>query len=472
MNMNMKTEDINQELEFLANQLKASRLPEQPAPAEFRQNLLSSLINQFDTPHLFLARRWAFGISLVSLAVIVLLFLILASPMGPQPVMASDLLQQANLAFMAQVNDEGITYEKMALTTHTGMVSQDEALLEIWHSPNGQIFRFQLSSQNGDLLYLVQRQWNQIWRSFHTQPVGVEPVGRIYRMHIDQLENAQSLAALDHQNIGLQTSFGFFSMAAQGLDSCSDLYCILGIQGQQWKCLSEVCTLFHNDQEVVEARLHRDERLENGRDAHVVEIRPVTGPGISQVVKIDTETLAIIEILHFDRETLIDRLQLIERRTLDNTEIKTGFFYRFPAGIDVVMFDDGNPSQDEPVGETGTNRLWLVSVSPDPGTAFEQTTEFKIELGYELVSAPEAVVKVLLWPAWVGWPGGSTEGSENTTVTRGMGTVQISFSASPQTLHPGQWQLLTHMGTFQGSQLVFFAYKEWGDYQWCVGCSP
>jgi hypothetical protein len=47
------------------------------------------------------------------------------------------------------------------------------------------------------------------------------------------------------------------------------------------------------------------------------------------------------------------------------------------------------------------DRVWIMSISPEPGTAVDQATVFEFEIGYELLSAPEAMLKLhLAHPDW------------------------------------------------------------------------
>jgi hypothetical protein len=82
----------------------------------------------------------------------------------------------------------------------------------------------------------------------------------------------------------------------------------------------------------------------------------------------------------------------------------------------------------------GLDRLWLHSVSPEPDTPLDQTA-FTVELGYRLLSAPAAEVRLLV--AHPGWESANLGASERlpvkgagdpVSVTRGEGIVIFTFT--------------------------------------------
>jgi hypothetical protein len=122
-----------------------------------------------------------------------------------------------------------------------------------------------------------------------------------------------------------------------------------------------------------------------------------------------------------------------------------------------------------------TNRVWIVSVSPEPGTAVDQSTVFDVEIGYELVSAPEAMIKVhLAHPNWQGMPPGQLpiEGmSEWLPITAGEGTLNVRYEVEDSnyltTLLGDRATLYTQLATEEeGGRLNILLDQTFTDYTW------
>lgn len=448
----------------LAERLKTSSTPPPKAPVAYKAGLRARLLSQYNTLPARPARLWLTVSILVGLAVLGLTFVLLWSPLGIWPASAAEILQHANTALAAQTEGAALIYDRFVLDIQTGMVVQEGAAIELWHSPDGQQFRYQLTAADGSLLYFVQRSGDRFWRSFHNLPVGAEPVRQIYQLSLDQYRQSNLPDAFEGQNISDMT-IGWLDINGEHGKACTDLFCLLGITGEEWQCQGKTCTQFRDGQPIAEALLLDDEQLADGQTVHVIEIHPSLGLDWRRVTQIDARTLALVEVADFDRGNLVDRLRLIERQALAATDIPNDFYSTFPAGIELVDMQ----AVPEPTPVSRTNRMWIISVSPEPGTAVDEQTEFVVEVGYDLVTLPEASLQVMLWPAF-NWFGGSTENSDPVNITQGEGTVTVRFRVEPRSLDSGQWMLQTSLGTFSGNQLIFLATTDWSEYQWCILC--
>jgi hypothetical protein len=80
----------------------------------------------------------------------------------------------------------------------------------------------------------------------------------------------------------------------------------------------------------------------------------------------------------------------------------------------------------------GRDRLWLISASPEPGNPLAGQTPFRVEIGYRLVSAPTADVRLhLVHPEWESAGGDGrlpiNGAGDVTAVTYGEGTLTFDF---------------------------------------------
>lgn len=123
------------------------------------------------------------------------------------------------------------------------------------------------------------------------------------------------------------------------------------------------------------------------------------------------------------------------------------------------------------------DRVWIVSVSPEAGTAVAQTTVFEVEIGYELVSTAEAQVKLhLAHPDWQSMAGGQLpiEGmSEWLPITAGEGTLNVRYEVADSnylaTILGDRAVLYVQVATVEeGGRLNILLEEMFSDYEWAV----
>ena len=157
--------------------------------------------------------------------------------------------------------------------------------------------------------------------------------------------------------------------------------------------------------------------------------------------------------------------QHVERRGLAAGELAEGFFANAPDGLALV--------QSSP--QEGADRVWIVSVSPEPGSVVTTTTWFEVVIGYELASLPEALIDVALArPDFRPGPGGRlpVERVARVEVDASSKEATITFTLNPDEL---QWlgedrvemALWVLMGHFSGvQQMSTVAGELFRDYSW------
>jgi hypothetical protein len=125
------------------------------------------------------------------------------------------------------------------------------------------------------------------------------------------------------------------------------------------------------------------------------------------------------------------------------------------------------------------DRLWLNSVTPEPGTPLDQTA-FTVELGYRLLSAPTADIRLLIaHPAWESANLGAggrlpvNGAGDPASVTRGEGTLTFTFATEDaaylRQVIGAEATLAAHM-LVPGADGVMqaLAQKTFTDYAWPV----
>lgn len=468
----------------LTRRLQAARPAAPETPAAFKSGLRTRLLRSYNTQPAAAARPWlpvsVAGVALALVAVVA--FFLWPSPKA-QVASAAELLQQANRHLADQASGAAVIYDRLLLDQEAGMVSRQGMVGELWQSPDGQRFRYVLWSAEGELLYFAQRDGDRLWRSFNNLPTGAEAVSTVYQMTMDQYRQSRLPAMTEGHNVLFaELSTGWLEIdrtLADSGGSCADLFCLLGLAGGNWQCEEGSCSLMAGDTVFAVARLQPDELLAAGRVLHVVAIEYPQREW-TRVIKLDAETSALVEIANFDRGNPVDRLQHVERQALAAGAVPAGLFSQAPEGIQVLAFGEPAEPPAEATGQpeataggeaqpAGSDRVWIVSVSPEPGTVLSGPVEFQVTLGYELATLPEASLRVDLYPNFE-WTSIQVEGSDFVKVTAGTGTVEVRFNVSPETLQAGKWILQTTMGTFEGFRLIVIANQEWPEYEWCVRC--
>jgi hypothetical protein len=123
------------------------------------------------------------------------------------------------------------------------------------------------------------------------------------------------------------------------------------------------------------------------------------------------------------------------------------------------------------------DRLWLISVSPEPGILLGGGTTIHVEVGYELASAAEGLLRLsLAAPGWENSTGPQlpVEGlGQAVAVTGGIGSVTFDYTVEssdylPVLLGPSA-TLMAELGTLSGDRLDVWLQRTFSDYQWPTG---
>ncbi len=341
-----------------------------PRPASpstsFRAELRARLLAQYEQP-----RRggipWRRPATLLSLATLSALLICLGLMLvRPAPLSAAEIVQRATAARTVQVGDADVIYDRFRVTMPGGPLR--EAVVEKWQSPDKLRFRYQLSGADGALLYFVQRNGDRLWRSIHTGPVGSAPVTEVYQ---GKLEDSAATSPDDLAfSIGLSLLHPVWGHKLQ----CEDLQCLL-------------------QQRHGVARLLPRQRLPGGRTVHVVQIhyrKQAAGePALTLTVKVDAHSYALVEVVE-ERDGQPDlSLTHFERRAVPAPAVPPGLFTALPPGVKVA-----NGTFVIPRTNAMADRVGITSASIPPGTVLPEQAVIDVEVGYELVTAPKATLRV------------------------------------------------------------------------------
>jgi hypothetical protein len=373
---------------------------------------------------------------------------------GPAPVSAAEILLRADAALAASLDENTILYDRLSLDWQTGLTTGRNAVVELWQAPDGNRFRYQLTDADGNLLYFVQRDGDRVWRSVHTQPVGAESVTKVYALSLGAYRAELSVDSSPWLLFYNDLSTGWTALDRLMADRsavCDDLSCLFRVPDGEWTCgkgaQGEVCTLSLDGAPMLQARRMKEEKLANGQTVQVVKID--MGEDWTRTLKVDAETFALVEIADHAQGDLVARLRHLERRHLTDALVDDGLFGAVPQNLEVVLANQT---------EAGTDRVWIVSASPEPGRALRSRTEFEVVVGYELASAPKGALKVdLARPGWETVDEGRlpiVSGTDFVEVTTGEDEVTVHFTVNPAEeawLETGDLALLVTLGTWEGT---------------------
>lgn len=466
----------------LAQRLSAEREEAAQPPNDFRHDLRSRLLNGYGQAQGFSYKaRW---LVLFLAATVGLLVLFLAWPRGVQGVSAAEILREARIGESLPVSGD-VIYDRLRLDWAMGGNSAENVTGEIWFSPESQIYRYQLTSASGEVLFYQAYDGEYTTQSVHNQPVGEQPVKQVFRfkgfvpLWLDQPGEGGLLANPSPVNFWVLA----VRQAMEHKTDCGDLFCLLGLSQDGWECAGTHCKYAFGEVEGVgsvslELAIKGKTRLEDGRE--VYEIRLLPGGALLRyltsfgTVYVDAQTYQIVKVTYsmkgFFRPMGMEMaLEHLERRLLPATDLPADFYRTPPEGIEMIPWE-GNLSKfiNSQYGDH-ENRAWVISADPPSGTRISGEVTFNLELGYQLTGLPYANLKTTLWG--VGKDTGS--GGSSVPVQAGEGVVHMSFSVNTDRLAEGAWALGTDLGTyidagpgFAINDLTLF------DTQWCVRCDP
>jgi hypothetical protein len=126
----------------------------------------------------------------------------------------------------------------------------------------------------------------------------------------------------------------------------------------------------------------------------------------------------------------------------------------------------------------GRDRLWLISASPEPGSPLAGQTPFRVEIGYRLVSAPTADVRLhLVHPEWESAGGDGrlpiNGAGDVAAVTYGEGTLTFDFVTEHhdylRQVIGDRTTLMAHMTTGGGSGVLdMLTLRNFSEAQWPI----
>ena len=467
----------------LAKQLSVKQdMPAQQPSDGFRLELRARLLQSYARPDRKVIYRRVFPFVT---AILLLLIALLAWPRGIQGVSAADLVREAKIGPTGNLPSDNLVYDRLRLDWNLNGSRMENVTGEMWYSPKSQVYRYQLTSSTGEVLFYQAYDGEYTTQSVHNQPVGEQPVEQVYRFQgfvplwLDRPGEGGLLANPSPVN--------FWVLAVrQSLEhqaDCNDLFCLLGLSQEGWDCSETRCTYTFGEvgdlgNMGLELVLKGQTRMDDGREAY--EIRLLPGGSLAQyatgfgTIYVDVQTYQIVKVAYslkviFRPAGWEMSVEHLERRWLNTADLPDDFYRTPPKGVSVVPWE-GNLKKflNSQFGDH-ENRVWVISADPPSGTRISGEVTFNLELGYQLTGLPYANLKSSLWGVGkdIGSPGGSMP------VQAGEGIVHMSFRVDTDQLAEGAWALGTDLGTyidagsgFAINDLTLF------DTQWCVRCDP
>lgn len=460
---------------------RLQELPPTPAgpSATFQRRLRGRLFDQYArrAPRSPLAaRRWlSWGLALlvvIGLTLAGLTFL----PGSVPSVSAAEILAEANRRLSEQLATGDVLYDRLLLDWDQGGDWKREGVVaELWRSAGGASLRYQMFHRR-DLLFFEQHDSEWLWRSSQVRPVEGREVTFVYQAPYVPGNNdpagKQLVAQLLFRDLA---NFWLYidQMAGAGSPACADLFCVLSTLGEGWQCVEKVCTLnlgqlFEAKEFIITAKVTRQVRLSNGREAYVIRLSTSeSGDEFYTHLKIDTTTYDLLEIEDYWHGQFHYRVSLDERKSVAWSDLPAGFFQTLPEGIEVRQW-----TGTIPLGHKEDDRVWLISADPPQGGTLSGLTTAQLEIGYRLTSVQEAEIQVGM--SWVGHDSPYAPREAKVPVTAGEGSVHMSVTIDADRLGEGKWAVsATFMDTlgvspgtgWSGGGPPLGIYLEW-----CVRC--
>jgi hypothetical protein len=383
-------------------------------------------------------------IGMGAVAATTLLVVVLVQIRRAAPASAAEVMGRAQSSWASRIEGAGIVWERFSVAPAAGGAG---LTVEIWRSQDGSQLRYEVVDDPGRPVFLALRDGGEVWRSLHNDTPGHAPVEAI--LHTS---TAQMAVLLDRR----EASSPLFRSVVYGL---ADLDGLL-VQGRQ-TCFDLPCLLGVLDLDGDRTKLIGRERTQEGREVYVLGIldRPDQSWSEARHVSIDAESYSLVEYTDIQGSVV----RLIERRGLGASDVPEGFFRTIPEGIRVLEIPEGwRPPTSAEIG--GTDRVWIVSASPNPDVPLGGGERFAVTVGYELVTAPVTNLYVSLMPACHTDPrvpcAGGVAGAGRVMVAAGTGTETLEFALEPWQLQ-GDIILAAYLDT--GGEVRFFP-----DYTWRI----
>lgn len=417
-------------------------------------------------------------------AALVLVIVLLTGPRGVQGVSAAEILSQARIG-ESLTSAGNVIYDRLRLSWTMKDAQVENVLGEIWYVPGSQVYRYQLTGADGELLFFQAYDGETTTQSVHSRPVGEKPVEQVYRfkgfvpLWIDRPGDGGLLAN--------PSPVGFWVLAVhqdmERQSDCSDLFCLLGLTKDGWECAGNRCKYSLGETEGIgmmglELVLKGRVKLEDGQEVYEIRLLPagallqyLTGFG---TVYVDAATYQIVKVEYsmkaiFTSAKMEMSLEHLERRQLASSDLPVDFFHTPPDGIAAIAWEGSLWNYLHSQFGSTENRAWVISVDPPSGSRISGEVTFNLELGYQLTGLPYANLHSTLW----GVGKDTAAGGASTPVQAGEGVVHLSFTLDTDQLADGAWALGTDFGTYIDAG-AGFAINDLNlyDTQWCVRCDP
>lgn len=469
----------------LASRLASQNRRPDHAAQDFRLGLRLRLLETYNRPtsyrlfNLPLRRVVPFAA-----AAVLLLIVLIAWPPDVRGVSAAEILRAAKIGAGLPAKGD-VIYDRLLLNWDMGGERVENVSGEMWYAPDFQHYRYQLTSPSGELLFFQAYDGEHTIQSIHNQPIGAQPVEQVYRFRgftplwIDRPGEGGLLANPSPVN--------FWTLAVhqsmKQSDDCTDLYCLLGLAQEGWKCEGRHCRYDFGDVDgmgnmALELVVKGKTQLEDGRSVYELRLQParvlsrfLSGFG---TVYVDADTYQIVQV-DYALKSIIRPTQAgmglkhVERRGLEAVELPAGFFGTAPEGVAVIPWEGSLERFLNSQFGYHDNMAWVIAADPPSGSRLSGEVTFNLEVGYQLTGLPYADLGVSLWG--LGMDTGTA--GANMPVEGGHGVVQMSFTIDTDELAEGVWAVGPSLGTYLdvGSKVWINDLAEYYP-EYCIRCDP
>jgi hypothetical protein len=394
-----------------------------PTP-QFKNKLHQSLIFLHEKQSKALFNIWQLGQltgSLVALIILILSITAIWFTLAQQTTQIND--NKSNDVIIPDRNQ--VIYDLLALSWTTRDGAAVTLRAESWQTTNGDIFRGQITDIDGNLVYFVQSDGEQLWRTYQADPEigwGTTPITKVYQMSLEDLLLPQEFVPLWVIKPPFFSGLNWEwvpSVMLQIRPECADLLCVLQ---QIYPEPEATCTLtecvFYGGAFTRSVANLGNEVMDNGRIISTLEI------GEEREIKIDAETYALIAASEPGNESgnQFRFIEHLERQISSINTFPSSFFSTLPDSLQTVPWVPPATAKDS---------AWLISSTPLPGSLIsdqiDTSTNFTLEIGYELATVPEALLQVELVPQ-------STTDSDLFQMETAVNSTWIPISAAQQSV--------------------------------------
>jgi hypothetical protein len=291
------------------------------------------------------------------------------------PVSAKQVLTEASNVWIAQLEGADYMYQRIRFIG-SEIATMPSGAAEIWRSMDGQFIRFEMKNNQGELIYFFLQNEDGLWLSLHLDFLMNKSVETIYSTSIE--EQKQFTKTNSQYNL-----FGLLELAKPNQD-CFNLECFLGnISFGQLSGEPTIEKEYLNDSDVFS--------LEWVSQTGSLEDSEQTWDQV-RTVKIDAQNYQLIQYTN----PYWHVWNFLELRGMTSEDLPAGIFTSFPEGVQVL-----EDWQEKTILEmNGSDRLWIVSITPMEWETNTQSQRFILEVGYQLITRPEAIISARIDPSF------------------------------------------------------------------------